>query len=174
MTDLKYIEELYSQAEILHLFFTQNNIKYWAIGGTLLGIVRHKGIIPWDDDIDVGVDEKDGEFILKNLSLFADKYYVWKSVHGLKFFPKDKNIKNVATDIFYHKVQDDKYVLSSDRSRKAWPNSYFLKEEIEKLELCDFGKHKLYAPVSSKRHLFKLYGDDCLDIIKNIFIYCLF
>ena len=52
------------------------NIPYWIEFGTLLGAVRHKGFIPWDDDVDIAILQKDYKRLREALiNECSEKYF---------------------------------------------------------------------------------------------------
>lgn len=54
-----------------------NNLSYMIYGGTFLGAVRHKGFIPWDDDIDVAMPRPDFEHFLELApTLLPEQFYL--------------------------------------------------------------------------------------------------
>ena len=92
-------------AEIDDLF-VKNNIRYFLIYGTLLGAVRHKGYIPWDDDLDICVMKEDYELAMELLRKNLPNKYI---VHDKKTDP-----------IYWCDFSKIRY-LKSDTSCSLWP-----------------------------------------------------
>lgn len=54
----------------------KNNLRYYLAFGTCLGALRHKGFIPWDDDIDVLMPYADAKKLIDLQNQFGRKYFV--------------------------------------------------------------------------------------------------
>jgi lipopolysaccharide cholinephosphotransferase len=80
------IEELAVLKEFLRIC-TLTSLRYYFIGGSLLGAVRHKGFIPWDDDVDVGMPRPDFDRFAAVCSQDLDSRYTWQTYLTEPVFP---------------------------------------------------------------------------------------
>ncbi len=77
------------EVELLQIFMTvcnRNGLKYFVAHGTLLGAVRHKGFIPWDDDIDVNMPRADFEKLKKIAPMEFEEPYFFQTFESDPYY----------------------------------------------------------------------------------------
>ncbi len=98
MTQEEFIRLRNIELEILQEFqkvCDQLKLQYFCIYGTALGAIRHKGFIPWDDDLDVGMPREDYDiFMEKAQALLPANYFVQNHMVEEEYYlPFGKNQK---------------------------------------------------------------------------------
>jgi phosphorylcholine metabolism protein LicD len=148
--------------EVIKLF-DQNNIQYWACGGTFLGAIRCKGIIKWDDDLDLCVLYKDKEK-LKQIIEKDDRFFFDSKPSNLVDKIYYKTGKYPFVDIFFMVSENDGsqivYKCASSRAKDTWTNEYYLESEINPLKKVKFGSMEISIPNQYKRYFLATYGEN--------------
>ena len=184
------VKQCYKLARILHETLTKANITYWMSGGTLLGCLRHKGLIPWDDDVDVCVYKEDMVKIEQILTPFLKDhdcsivdspgfgYKVFHNSDSEKIPGNPFNLRYPFADIFVMERKGDMCQFFEEKGRVVYPQMYFKNKDVEN------GKPRLYGDVylnciaNPEEYLRRNYGEDWytkgathnLDHMNNVFM----
>lgn len=106
MMEDKFRVELLRVIAEFHDFCSVHSLRYYLIGGSLIGAVRHKGFIPWDDDVDVAMPREDYQKLIELASKVGAGYELGIPGDGSCVYPFVK---------FYSK----KFIVAEPFKRKA-------------------------------------------------------
>jgi len=139
----------YIHMDLLNKILEQHDIKYVAVAGTILGLNRHGGIIPWDNDIDIGFIVEEWEKLMKI------KDILFKNGFNFHEFC-DIHCQFGSIDCFKLVLRKEYYAGGA--------GACCHKDEYAKISKQFFGYTYIYAPHCSIKSLTHRYGKDYFNI----------
>jgi phosphorylcholine metabolism protein LicD len=160
--------------KIMHQIFEKHNIYYTIAYGTLLGAVRHRNMIPWDDDADINVMRSDYDLIIKLSDEFRSYGLIieadWKLI---KIYFDSSRYPFI--DIFVNDIVDNKIVrcaqpfnktcveLDNTNATNWWHKwIHYPAEWIINKKIYYFGSLQLWGPSEPDKLLKYWYGPNYL------------
>lgn len=162
----------------------ESKTEFWAQGGTMLGIVRHRGIMQWDDDCDLayrrGSAGEDAVGMLKGA--FADKGLTLQRNRTDAYWQVGTNdpgrsISPVHIDIFSYSLvgsgasacyllDDPRFREEDPASQRAHCNTKYTSDELFPLRTVSFYDYSMRIPHRSEDVLARALGPDYMTVAK--------
>ncbi len=165
------------QLDMLKIFIdicSKNNLQYFLVGGTCLGAVRHRGFIPWDDDIDVGMPREDYEKFSKIASKELPEFLFFQTAETDPQYPmsygkiRNSNTTYIETSSKYlkihHGVYMDVFPLDGISDKKIVQRIVSFKKKIYSKRISNV----FYAPNAKQTVLKKFVNGLILLMYPNI------
>ena len=160
-TDKTLIKNLYKLMFNVHNLFVEYNVPYYVTGGTLLGAVRHKGIIPWDNDLDIEILEKDlYKLRTKKFRQALAKQNIKLRKHPEGWYVLDDMNSKASMDVFLSKYYPRKRTVELvGYSKQLFPKcSVWRTVDLFPLQKYKFGRIQVFGPQNPRPYLNSCYG----------------
>ena len=197
MSDRKYnitkaeAHRLYKTMKDIHdILWVDNKISYWVTGGSLIGALRHRGLVPWDDDGDICIMRSDVDKLRKLVPTFERRGYIIEEGtedeenerdapcvtrgkrNSCTWYIEPESKHSLGVDIFVMErigpiitYSDPEWRTARNGGKSCW---FWYKYTFPLLPVV-FGNFWVMTPFNAVEHLNQCYGPDWASMSQRLY-----